>query len=402
MQDTRGFQRARRAAGAAILSGLLLFLAACGGDSGPAGDTAGGVVSADPNTVVVQGVPPLAELYKGTMTAPPTSSPPAARGKKVWWVTCGSTATVCLMPGEAAREAGAKLGIDVTIVDGKFNAGGEWGNAIRSAIAADADAIMMYGISCPAIQQPLEEARQAGVLVMGVAGDDCSDTGDGPTLYTAPLIYSDTVKTGYQYFYEMGKLSAQYIINRTNGQAKVLYTAGTFAEQVAGDKGFRDEFAKCTTCEIVDTLTYDTQDLVPNGPWIQGFRNALLRNPDANAVYFEWDVMSVALGGLQAVEESGLQNVITFGAEGIPESFDFVRNGRLTAITKVHSSGWLGYAAMDDMNRYFNGQTGVPQGLGFTVTDAENNLPAGQGTVFEGEGKVDWKAAYEANWAQAG
>jgi ribose transport system substrate-binding protein len=335
------------------------------------------------------------ELYKGTGGKPPASSPKPATGKTVYVVTCSSATPACLLPAQAAQEAGKSLGIDVKIVDGMYNAAGAWSSGIRTALATDPDGMILIGVACPAAQQALEEAKTQGVTVMGFASMDCAETG-GPQLFTAPMIYNDTIKTGKEWFEAMGQISADYIINETGGDAKIIYTAGSDPQQAAGDEAFREELKKCEKCEIVATVPYSSPDLVANGPWIQGLRTALVQHPDANSVYLEWDVMSNVLGGLQAVKESGLK-VVTFGGEGAPDTYESIRNGDQTALTKVKSLEWAGYAFMDNMNRALQGEPTVPQGLGHTITDKDHNLP--DSTDFDGG--LDFKAAYQQAWEQA-
>jgi ribose transport system substrate-binding protein len=359
------------------------------------------VTAPDPNTIVVKGIPTMTDLYKGDFALPPQSSPGPVKGRKsVWWVTCDSAVPACLIPGEAAQEAGKELGIDVTIADGKFNIGGAQSAAIRSAIAAGADGIILYGMNCSNVQQALVEAEEAGVPVMGAATPDCSDAG-GPSLFTAPMIYNESIKNSMDWYRQMGALSAQYIINRANGHPRIIYNFNRAEAQLrAADDGFRAEWAKCATCEMVDEIEYAITDHVPNGPWIQEFRSALIRYPDINGVFLDWDVEMSVLGGVQAIYEAGLTNAIVFGGEGVPETFDFVREGRVDALTKVTSREWFGYAAMDNMVRALHGMPAVPQGLGLVVTDAEHNLPA-PGEIFAGPPGVDFKSLYRQIWQQA-
>ncbi|MER6975666.1 substrate-binding domain-containing protein [Streptomyces carpinensis] len=387
-----------------LVTGLasLALLVGCsdGGTTARSTGSSGQLVAPSPDKVVTPGVPPMKDLYTGAFSRPPTTSfgsLKALKGKSVWWVTCSSGTPACLIPGQAAKEAGRALGIDVTIADGKYNIGGAQSTAIRSAIAAHADGIILYGMNCSNVQQALEEAKSAHVLVMGAASPDCSANG-GPALYTAPMLYNEKIKDSMAWYRAMGALSADYIINRSNGQAKIIYNFNTAESQLrAADEGFRAQWAKCKTCKMVDQIKYAITDHVQNGPWIQAFRSSLIKHPDANAIFLDWDVEMSVLGGVQAVREAGMTNTLIFGGEGVQETFDFVHQGRVTALTKVTARQWFGYAAMDNMARALNGRPAVPEGLGLVVTDKDHNLPAA-GQLFAGPPGIDFKALYRKSW----
>ena len=337
----------------------------------------------------------LTSLYEGTEHQPPAVSPGAAKGASVWWISCGQGIPDCAVPANAAKEAAATLGINFSIADGKQGVGGGNEAAVRTALAAKPTAIIVHGISCSEIEAPIREAREAGVHVMGVEALDCSDTG-GDDLYDFEMNYAESAQTSADYFRNWGRLSAEYIIAATDGKAKVINNVGADPLQRILNDAFVETIATCADCEIIDTVNYTTPDLAPEGSWIQQFRATLAKNPSTNAVFFPFDVQIASAGGAQAVRESGL-NVVIAGGSGQATAIDMVRDGMVTAITGAHSAEWLGWGAIDNINRALNGQQTVPQGVGFRTVDAEHNLPDQEGSDYKTP--IDFKAAYKTTWS---
>lgn len=339
----------------------------------------------------------MKELAKGYESAVPTAGPAPAKGKSVWWISCGESIPDCSVPAAAAGEAAKTMGIKFSIADGKLNVGGGNAAAVRTALAAGANAIILHGMSCSTVQQPLIEAREAGVLVMGVEGLDCSDEpGGGEPLFSVEMKYSESAPTVIDYFRSWGVLGAKYLIGATGRQAKVVHNAGVEPLQKVISDAFIEELGKCEGCEIVDTVEHGSPDYGPNGAWIQQFRTALAKNPTANATYMWADAFLSLSGGVQAVEDSGLDMVVAGGTGGAV-GMDLVRSGKLDAVPGAHDVKWMGYAAMDNINRALNGEETVPQGIGSVVVDAKHNLPEQAGSDYASA--IDWKSAYEKLWS---
>jgi ribose transport system substrate-binding protein len=304
------------------------------------------------------------------------------------------SAPECSVPANAAKEAAERMGIDFHIADGMLNQGGGWEAAVRTALAAKPDALLIHAISCPIVQAPLQEAVDAGVEVMGVEALDCSSAG-GPELFTAEMNYAEGMETTEAYFERWGELSAEYVIAATGGEAKVIVNVGNDAHIKLVPDAFVTKLEECDECEVVETVEFAVSDLTPDGPWIQQFRSALGSTPEANAVLLPFDVMVAGAGGAQAVKEAGLE-LVTAGGSGQAAVIDLVRNGQHSAVTAAHSGEWMGYAAMDNINRVLMGEETVPQGVGFRVVDPEHNLPPEEGQDYVSP--IDFKAAYNEIW----
>jgi ribose transport system substrate-binding protein len=395
IQSKRGV---RRAAILLSVTGLAAVLAACSSSSGGGGgSTTGAKTSGSTSSAsggASSGVPEA--LFQGDSQAPPTSGPKPATNKTVWWVSCGMSIPDCSDVAFAAQAATKTLGWNFHIADGKLGVGGAYLSAVRQAIAAKADAIVVHGVDCSAIEQPLQEAKKASIPVIGVEALDCSDqTSGAPTLFTAPMLYSKGAPSAVEYFKSWGTLMAKYIAAKTDNKANLVLEHGIAGYADIVNTGFVDQFKQCTTCKVGSEVKFASSDQVPNGPLSQRLKVALLKNSSADAVYMPVDSAILGAGGAKDVKESGSKAFIA-GGTGSPAGLDAVRDGTVTGLL-AHSAQWMGYAAMDQLNRVFAGQPTVPQGLAVVIVDKTHNLPVKAGSAFSSS--IDWKAAYEKSWA---
>lgn len=336
------------------------------------------------------------ELFAGSETPPPSSGPAAQKGKTVWWISCGQAAPACSVPAQAASDAAKTLGYNFKIADGKLNIGGGYATAIRQAVAAKPDAIVVHAMNCELVKQPLAEAKAAGIKTFDVEAGPCPD---GTSPYTDNMQYSSKAPTSTDYFQNWGALSARYIA-ASNPNAKVI---DNFEDDDLGTQiqaGFTRELAKCAGCKIVKTVKYQVSDLTPNGAWIQAFRTALLQS-DANVAFLPFGVQMLGVGGIKAIKESG-KKIEVVGGNGESDAMDFVRSGDVAACTGCHDSSWMAYGVMDNVNRVLSGGKPVPQGIGQRVVDKAHASQASAGEGKPYRSPIDWKAAYEKVWSGSG
>jgi ribose transport system substrate-binding protein len=383
-------QMTTRLMGSIMAGTLMYWLTACGSaDPSPGspvvsgGDVSGAAISED-----------MAKDFAGTNQQPPSSAPTPTPGKNIWIIVCGKIVTGCQVPAEAAQEAGAKLGWKVTIVDGNLGVGDAFNNGIRQAIAAKADAIGLFGVDCSHTQGSLQQAATEKIPTFAVGSFDCDNPHiGGQPLFTASLQpqaehpkYDDWLKA-------WGAAKARWLAAK-NPHAKIIVLAqdGALVSRYPIE-GFLGEMKTCPGCEIVQTLRYNTEDM-GSGVLRQKFASALVAHREANAVVSPFDSM-IQLGGIaQAVSSSG-RNIDVVGGEGLAVSLQYIRDRRGQSAAIAYSMGWLGYGAIDTVNRIFAGQEQVPQGWGWQTVDVAHNLPA-PGKLYEPS--VDYRAAYLKAW----
>jgi len=384
------------AVGVAVV--VAVGVAACGSSSSGSQSSTSTTTSGNValQTQVVAGVPTLAQLYKGTQTAPPTTGPAAVPGKKVIWISCGQESTGCSAPAAAAAQAAKALGWKYSVLDGKFDENGAWASAILQAIAEKPNAIIVHGINCNLAEPAFEAAKKAGVAVIGSVGsDDCNVTG-GPALYATNVIPNATSSTGDAFFSEFGAQKAAYIIDKTDAKAKVIDMFLSDSD-VAVNTGFLAMLKKCSTCSVVDEIPYTGADQTPSGPLAQDASTAIAQHANANAMTVSFDTILGPDGGVgsELATIPAAKKLVIVGGEGTIVGMSLLRSATspLTA-ENGYDNGWIGWATMDALNRYFAHKPQVPEGFGTQIVDRQHNLNASGPYATS----VDYKAAYLKVW----
>jgi ribose transport system substrate-binding protein len=331
--------------------------------------------------------------FKGTNRPVDSTLRPAVKGKHLVIVTAGSAAGGAGEGVGSVVEAAETIGWDVDVYDGKLTPA-TYPGLVRQAIAAGADAILLSGIDCQAVKQPLEEARAKKIVVTGIAAFDCSDPaagGSGHDLFSTKINLGPDAKTIGAWVAAYGDAQANYVIAKSKNRAKVLLVTGPeFTTLHYIDQGFRRTIKRSKDSEIVSTLDVTTADFVSNQlvPKIQA---ELLRHPDVNWVRSPF-AYATTLGVVPALG-SRASSTDVMGGEGTEPEIDLLRNGKITATNTV-STEWESWASVDAINSAFRGEKPVDSGLGWTMVDRNHNLPP-SGVP---EPAIDYKAAYEKAW----
>ena len=84
------------------------------------------------------------------------------------------------------------------------------------------------------------------------------------------------------------------------------------------------------------------------------------------------------------------------GGSGTAEAMALVRSGVITAIGGTHDPQWMGYAAMDAINRLLQGKPQVPEGVGVRAVDKS----AVQSEAGPYRSPIDWISGYDKLWNQ--
>jgi ribose transport system substrate-binding protein len=407
----------RFASGGVVAMALAGMLSACGSSSSggsSAGDQASSEGSANGPTVqtplgavevnktYVPGVPSLAELYKSTETAPPSTSPPIAKGKFVVFLSCGQQAAGCSTPAANVGKVAKLVGWKYSVVDGKLGANNGYRTAMDQAIAEKPDAIVLWGENCTDVEQSIKSANAQHIAVIGAGSADCSDryTPGGPQapLYAGHVIFNPQAQTIGELYGQMGEQQAAAAINATKGKAQVLRpvtNAVSFAqwEQAGQDKMLR----KCSGCKVLANEKWSPGEQVPNGPLYQAFTTDLTKNPTANAALLSFDSFATTTGLSKAIINAGRnRGMYTAAGEGYSDGMDLIRQGNagLQAMPS-YSARWIAWATIDEINRIFNHKPLVPEGIGIRLVDATHNMPP-KGQDYDSP--IDYESAYRNAW----
>lgn len=335
------------------------------------------------------------KLYEGEYEPPPTSGPPAQKGKTVWQISCGQAYEACAEISEAITEAGKVLGWNVNVVDGKAEPATA-SNLIKQAVAAHVDGILIDGYDCPGIKGALLEAKAANIPVVNFVGLDCNEKafGGGEPLFTqSENVLGSTSWAAFVEKYSQARANA--VIAHMGGPGKIIsLEENSQAQMQARTSAFDEEIkAKCPECDIVGVPFTFSQ--VPN-PASQIWQSAIQANPDAEVLSNPAD--SLMPGGLlTAIQRAGrTDDLWVMGEAGAVPNLEYIREGKQGAALALNGYRWPAWGEADTLNRIFAGSKEFPsQGYGWTLIDKEHNLPP-KGQPFEPP--IDYKAAYEKIW----
>jgi ribose transport system substrate-binding protein len=358
---------------------------------------AGPALAQDMAEVLAAAQARVAELTAGTATAVPTEGPAAVADKSVWVISCSQSIDLCSDEVNAIVEAATAIGWETNVVNAEFDPVVA-GDAIRQAVAAQADGIIVFGFDCPLVSQPLAEAVDAGIQTLGVVALDCDDPAlpeQTAPLFTVDMEFDADGEIYYSNFaIDYGRDKAAIAIAATEGTARVmLLDVPDLVTVAALTDGFEEGMAACTTCEIVATVDLTTLDQV-SGVVEQKVTAALARAPQVDTIFMSTD--GLFLTGVQtALLNSGrIGDLLVIGSEGFLSNLDAIRGGAGQNIAMAFDSRWEAWAAVDAMNRAFAGAEQVHGGQGYIYVDATTNMPETGGW----DSTVDFRAAFRTLW----
>lgn len=334
----------------------------------------------------------LDALYEGTYEAPSGGPVETEPGKKVWVISSGQDIETAQNASAAIREAGDTLDWDVTVFDGKWDSARQL-SGIQQALADGADGIVLLYVDCDPVKAGVKQAREADVAVVGIESQDCK-----PSLENHVVKYVNDQNFADWVAHDFGGSQAKWVIAKTKGQAKTIVTVQTdlFTTAVTYDPGITDEFEKCDTCEIVETIEFVGADFGP--PLQQKIEQALNKHPDANSFIAAYDAVLTGGGGAAALRSSGRMGEIEImGGEGSKPGIELIHNQAGMDACSGIPTAWEGYGAMMGLARVFAGQDPNKgnSGIGAQVCDIDHNLPP-KGESYQAP--IDFVAEYEELW----
>ena len=379
--------KAKAATSIAALALAALALTGCSDgpaatDTGGTGDT-GGETSAAAQEALDRA---FAGVGSDLSDLEPTTVP---EGVNLYVMSCGEQIATCHKPAAAVVEAAEAAGWTGQIVDGKLNPEG-FATAIRQAIAGGADVLVPIGIGCGAAAAAFQEAKDAGVTIIGGGGvDDCD-----PKIWDSERLWLPDMPP---FFFTMGGLMADYAFGANNGEVKAVVINSTTNVWGAWiTESFEDQLDSLGGGEVLEVIDVSDQETADNS-YIQKVTSALLANPDANVLIVPTDSY-LETGLAAAIDQAGFADQLTviggFGGDG---AIDMIRTGQpgITA-TVALAPTWEGWGSVDTAIRILNGQEPVYIGQSIQVIDADNNLPASGGY----EGSIDFRAKFLASWGK--
>jgi len=172
----------------------------------------------------------------------------------------------------------------------------------------------------------------------------------------------------------LGRIQAQYAVDRFKGKANVVILEGTTGASSAMERlqGVTEVLKKNSGMKVLASTTakYNRQEAM------KVMENLLTRFPDIDIALCANDVM--ALGAKEAVKDSR-RNIAIVGIDAIPEALDSSAKGEMTGT--VDSNGFdQGFVAVDLTAKYLLKDQKPPKeslvGSGMATVITQENAPA--------------------------
>ena len=290
------------------------------------------------------------------------------------------------LTADATEEAGDLIGFNVRVLDGMGNPE-EWNNLITQAVAANADAIIIFGIDPDLIAPALAEAEAAGIPVISGGGENAG----------APArsdIYVDMTAD----LSRDGKIMADYVLAEIGCEGSaVLINSSLFKVAVAMNEGVTGEFARL--CPVDCTLTYEEINLADMAVSLPSQASTVVRaNPEIEWIIPGFDVFAFFVH--QGLDEAGLTNVKTVSHDGAFANLDVIRSGGPQVASMAWSpQDYRGWVLIDEVARAL---LGLPPDLDEALLinqliDASNLGPDNEFTT-NFPGMAGFRDAYRNIW----
>jgi len=266
------------------------------------------------------------------------------RGKRLVEIPITSEVPFVAAVEKGMKQAAAAVGAELIVFPNQGKPS-QWAQGISSAIARNADAIVLLAQDPKLIGPQIEQANEAGipVILLRATGED-EPCPPGTICIPGP-------------FERAGRLEADFVIADSGANADVVVVTSRDAPSTAPlVRGLKDEFARrCPECELrfVD---------VPIADWATRLRtevqSALVRDPNIGYVIPIYDSMSqFAVPAIVAAHRDDRVMISTFN--GTPFVLRMLQEKDVVAMDVGEDLAWIGWASMDQTFRAVAGEPAV-------------------------------------------
>jgi ribose transport system substrate-binding protein len=367
----------RRAALASVAVACLAVTAACGGGTEPGSAAASSGSTSDARLAEAAKVVEQASQDKSQWEGP-TSAPAPVSGKTIGIVPCGMVVEGCAREARGTEAAAKAIGWRPVIADGEANPQAIQ-RAVTSLINRKVDAIVLNSVNAQDIGAQLEAAKKAGILVIATFAEDPKPYGGLGTVNI-----DDEAA---------GRALAAYAA--TNGGGGVLlFTQNESPAVAARAVGFRAAAKEFGGLKILEDQSIPNNQL--GEPEQQLMSSLMQRHPKGTVswVVAGFDFMLTPL--VNAAQRAGRTEIKGMAADGNQENLNFIRNDAGQAAVIGYPLEWAGWAAVDGLNRAFQDQPLVDEGVRFKLLTKDNLPPENSSYV----GDLDYEAKYRELWGR--
>ena len=205
--------------------------------------------------------------YAGPQTTweGPTKAPKPEPGKKIVFLSGDEQNDISHLYGVYIKQAGEKLGWNVTVIDGKGSPT-SWLAGMNQAIALKPDGIALFA-DAASLQDPIKAGTAQGIKFVGLHAAGLP--GPQPDLHLFVNIQEDPR--------EIGKAEADWAIADSDGKAHVVVLShNEYAIAKVKSMATKDEIEKCPGCKVLDYVNSPASEAAQRQPqlttsWVQRF-----------------------------------------------------------------------------------------------------------------------------------
>ncbi|MCB5178365.1 substrate-binding domain-containing protein [Streptomyces antimicrobicus] len=319
----------------------------------------------------------------GTAWNGPTTGPRAADGKSLVYVAQTMTNPGVAGVARGVREAAARIGWDVRVIDGEGTPAGIQA-ALSQAVTLRPDGIVVGGFDPRPTSQQLARAEAAGIPLIGWHAVSSPGPSARPKLFT-----NITTEVA-----DVARVSADWVIARSGGGAGVVVlTDDSIPFARTKSELIKEELAGCAGVRLLATANIPIRDATRRTP--QEVSSLLARFGDewtdsvaVNDLYF-----ADAAPALRAAGRPGAGPPFNIGAgDGDPSAFQRINSRQFQSATVPEPLAQQGWQIVDEFNRAFAGERPSGYVAPVHVVTAGNS---GGATSWDPPG---YREAYERIW----
>lgn len=324
--------------------------------------------------------------YQGPTEA--TGAVPA--GKKIALVSANAALQGCVAPLYTMQDICDQLGWTYQFYDGAGNSA-QQNEMIMNAVSWGADMICVCSVDPVTIQQGLQEAADAGIMVT-----TCSTGIFSPNppeeLEAGQLNYAYGCSPDYA---ASGKAIADWIVADAGNQGEIVIVDADEAPSCRALRvGLLEELA-LSNMEVDDSFWFTGSQV--GDTLIRNVVSYLTNHPDCKYVFVAYDPAAAVI--VEGLNQAGMNDVKVISVLGIQQNIEYIREGNVQVATAAYDNNYMGYAVIDQYIRHLNGLDYFEpfgENLPYTVLDS-SNLPD-QGSDWNALSYFDYESEFWSLW----
>lgn len=279
---------------------------------------------------------------------PPSTGPKAQKpGSTIVFVAADLTNGGINAVSQGVKEAAAKIGWKVTVIDGKASAQGRT-EALNQALATKPAGIVLGGFDAKEQASVIKQAADLKIPVVGW------HAGAAPGPDTANGLFTNVTTDPL----EVSAIAAKFAIADSDGKAGVaIFTDSQYEIAVKKADAIKAEIEKCSTCKV---LEYEDSPIAEADSRMPSLIASLLQK-DGDALTYLLAINGNYFGGARkalqdAGKPAGGPPKSVAAGDGDAAEFQRIRNGDYQAATVAEPLFLQGWQLVDELNRAIAGE----------------------------------------------